>query len=257
MIVKNVDAQNAMKPNLQLSKYISIDCVVFGYDSESLSVLLVNRTLTDPDKSIYYSDYTLTGNHVYENEPIEVAANRILFDLTGLKDIYLEQFKTFAHPNRLLKPHDQKWLKSIGRDPKLRIISIGFFALLETQKIILEWKGREVKWVPIKEVGDLGFDHNEILNEALIAMRYKMKHEPIAFELLPEKFTLTQLQSLYEKIFDTHFDKRNFRKKVNRMKYVIQLNEKQTGVSHKPARLYSFSKEVYEKTKKEMFDFIV
>ena len=230
---------------------------MFGYDSESLSVLLVNRTLTNPDDSVYYSDYTLTGNHIFEQEPLETAANRILFDLTGLKDIYLEQFKTFAHPNRLLKPNDQKWLQSIGRDPNQRIISIGFFALLETQKIILEWKGREVKWVPIKEVRELGFDHNDILKEALIAMRHKMKHEPIAFELLPDKFTLTQLQTLYEKIFDTQFDKRNFRKKVNRMKYVIQLNEKQTGVSHKPARLYSFSKEVYEQTKKEMFDFIV
>tara|TARA_A100001015_G_C14998310_1_gene717206 strand:+ start:124 stop:855 length:732 start_codon:yes stop_codon:yes gene_type:complete len=243
---------------LDLNKYISIDCVVFGYDSEKLNVLLVKRTLTDESKKYtVFSDFTLTGNHVYEEESIEDAANRILFDLTGLENIYLEQFKTFANPNRLSKPLDQLWLKNIDRDPSLRVVSIGYFALLSTNDVILEWKGREVKWMPVSEVGTLGFDHNHILEEALIALRNKMKHEPIGFELLPTKFTLTQLQTVYEKIFDTQFDKRNFRKKVGRMKYVVPLNEKQTGVSHKPAQLYMFSRDVYEKTKTEQFDFIV
>lgn len=217
--------------------------------------MLVKRTLTSALTEV--SDYTLTGNHVYEYENIEDAANRIIFDLTGLENIYLEQFKTFANPDRLLKSADQIWLKSINRDPSLRVVTIGFFALLSTQDVILEWKGREVKWVPIHEVGKLGFDHNHILDEALIALRNKMKHEPIGFELLPLKFTLTQLQTVYEKIFDTTFDKRNFRKKVSRMEYVVPLNEKQTGVSHKPAQLFMFSRDIYEKTKTEQFDFIV
>ena len=243
---------------MELNPYISVDCVVFGYDSEKLNVLLVNRTLSDSeDTPPLLSDYTLTGNHVYENETVEAAANRIVFDLTGLENIYLEQFKTFADPDRLTNAKDQLWLQSIGRDPELRVVSIGFFALLSTSDITLEWKGREVKWVPVKEVGALGFDHNHILEEALKAMRNKMKHEPIGFELLPLKFTLTQLHTVYERIFDSTFDKRNFRKKVNRMKYVVPLNEKQTGVSHKPAQLYMFSRDVYEKTKTEQFDFIV
>ena len=243
---------------MELNRNISVDCVVFGYDYEKLNVLIVKRTLSDPDtNSEIFSDYTLAGNHIYERETLEAAAHRIVHDLTGLKNIYLEQFKTFAHPDRLKGSNDQLWLKHIGFDPNVRIVSIGFFALLEVQKTNLKWMGREVKWVPVHEVGRLGFDHNQILDEALIAMREKMKHEPIGFELLPEKFTLTQLQTVYEKIFDTEFDKRNFRKKAQRMKYLIPLNEKQKGVSHKPAQLYMFSREVYEKTKTEQFDFIV
>ncbi|MEQ9310199.1 MAG: NUDIX domain-containing protein [Balneolaceae bacterium] len=243
---------------MEINECLSVDCVVFGYDSEKLNVLLVKRTLTDKENnSTFLSDYTLTGNHVFEKEPVEEAANRILLNLTGFKDIYLEQFKTFSDPNRLSDPHDKEWLISIDRNPDLRVISIGFFALLATQDVTLKWMGREVKWVPIDEVGKLGFDHNHILDEALVALRNKMKHEPIGFELLPEKFTLTQLQTVYECIYDTQFDKRNFRKKVSRMTYLIPLNEKQTGVSHKPAQLYMFSREVFEKTRRELFDFIV
>lgn len=243
---------------MELNEYISVDCVVFGYDSEKLNILLVQRTLSnEEDGSALLSDFTLTGNHVYEKEKIEDAANRILFNLSGVTDIYLEQFKTFSDPDRLSNPIDKQWLLSIDRNPNLRVTSIGFFALLATQNVTLKKMDREVKWVPVKEVGKLGFDHNHILDEALIALRNKMKHEPIGFELLPEKFTLTQLQTVYECIFDTQFDKRNFRKKISRMTYVIPLNEKQKGVSHKPAQLYMFSRDVYEKTKRELFDFIV
>ena len=243
---------------MELSSYISVDCVIFGYDGEKLNVLLVKRTLSEESNHLNFEpDWTLTGNHVYQDETIETAANRILFEITGLSDIFLEQFKTFADPQRLLKPKDQNWLKSIGRNPAIRVATIGFFALVATQKVALKWMGREVKWVPVKEVGTLGFDHNQILEEALIAIRQKMKHEPIGFELLPSKFTLTQLQNVYEQIFDAELDKRNFRRKVSRMKYVIPLNEKQKGVPHKPARLYMFSREVFDITNQELFDFIV
>ena len=242
----------------EINDNISVDCVIFGYDGERLNVLLVERTLRngnlDPD---FESDWTLTGNHVYEDETIEEAATRVVFSITGISNIYLEQFKTFADPDRLLKPKDQQWLKSIDKDPKRRVASIGFFALVATQRVTLKWMGREVKWVPVNEVGELGFDHNKILQQALRALRNKMKHEPIGFELLPGKFTLTQLQTVYERIYNTQFDKRNFRKKVSRMKYVIPLNEKQQGVPHKPAQLFMFSRDVFEKTHKELFDFII
>jgi len=243
---------------MKLSSYISVDCVVLGYDSEQLNVLLVERKLDDKvNDSPFEPDWTLTGNHVYLDEDIEEAANRVLYDLTGFSEIYLEQFKTFAAPDRLLKPKDQVWLKSIGMDPLKRVVTIGFFALLATQKVSLKWMGRNVKWTPVKEVGDLAFDHNQILDSALIAIRNKMRHEPLGFELLPEKFTLTQLQQVYEQIFDAKFDKRNFRKKVNRMQYVIALDEKQKGVPHKPAQLYKFSREIYEQTKHELLEFFV
>ncbi len=241
-----------------LNDYISVDCVIFGYNGQELQVLLVDRTLTNEQTGeSEFTDLTLTGNHIYEDETIEQAAYRVLFDLTGLKNVFLDQFKTFAHPDRLQKENDRKWLLHDGRDPKKRIVSIGYFALLATQDITLEWKGRNVKWIPVSEVGELAFDHNQILNEALIALRNKIKQEPIGFELLPEKFSLTQLQNIYEVILSTELDKRNFRKKIARMKYLIPTDEKQKGVAHKPARLYVFSRDVYEKTKKELFDFTV
>jgi len=241
-----------------ISPYISVDCVLFGYDGSELSVLIVDRTLTD-DKTgeVLIDDCTLTGNHVFSDETIEDAAYRVLFDLTGLDNVFLEQFKSFAHPDRLKKSNDQLWLKRTGRNPDDRIITIGFYSLVATDKVKLVWKGRNVKWVPVSEVGELAFDHNSILSEALKALREQVKREPISFELLPEKFTLTQLQNVYEAIWGIELDKRNFRKKVARMKYLIQLDEKQTGVAHKPARLYVFSREVYEKTKKELFDFTI
>ena len=242
---------------MKFNDYISVDCVVFGFDFENLNVLLVDRTLRDKEGNEEFTDLTLTGNHIYEDETIDDAANRVLFDLTGLTGVYLEQFKTFAHPDRLNNPRDRKWLVHDGRNPDKRIVSIGYFALLAKRDVTLQWKGRNVKWVPYHEVGELAFDHNQILEKALVAMREKVKHEPIGFELLPEKFTLTQLQKVYEIILDTEFDKRNFRKKVSRMKYLIPLDEKQKGVAHKPARLYMFSRDVYEKTKKELFDFWV
>ncbi len=241
-----------------LSNYISVDCVIFGFDFEKLNVLLVDRTLTDNETGdVLFTDHTLTGNHIYEDETIENAAHRVLFELTGLQNVYLEQFKIFAHPDRLKKPNDRQWLLHDGRNPDVRIVSVGFFALLSVRDVTLEWKGRTVKWVPYHEIGELAFDHNEILEGAIEALRNKTKHEPIGFELLPEKFTLSQLQKVYEIILDTEFDKRNFRKKVARMKYLIPLDEKQTGVAHKPARLYMFSREVYEKTRKDFFDFWV
>jgi len=241
-----------------LNDYISVDCVVFGYNDKELQVLLVERILTNPETgNIEFTDLTLTGNHLYEDETIEQAAYRILYDLTGFKDVFLEQFKAFAHPDRLKKENDRRWLINNGRDPEKRIVSIGFFSLLATQDVTLEWKGRNVKWVPLSKVGGLAFDHNQIIEEALLALRNKIKHEPIGFELLPEKFSLTEIQHVYEVILETEFDKRNFRKKIARMKYLIPLDEKQKGVAHKPARLYMFSRDIYEKTKKEMFDFTI
>jgi len=241
-----------------LNNYISVDCVIFGYNDKELQVLLVERTLKDKESGkMLFSDLTLTGNHLYEDETIEEAAYRVLFDLTGLNNVFLEQFKAFAHPDRLKKENDRQWLLHDGRNPDMRIVSIGFFALLATQDVTIEWKGRNVKWVPLSEIGELAFDHNQILNEALIALRNKIKHEPIGFELLPEKFSLTEMQHIYEVILGTNLDKRNFRKKIGRMKYLIPLDEKQKGVAHKPARLYVFSRDVYEKTKKELFDFTI
>jgi 8-oxo-dGTP diphosphatase len=242
----------------QLSKYISVDCVIFGFDFEQLNVLLVERSMVEPITGAeIFSDLTLTGNHIFDDEDLDAAATRILFDLTGLEGIYLEQFKVFGNPNRLSKHNDQLWLQFCGRDPQSRIITVGYYSLLNTNKVILQRKGRNVKWYPISEITELAFDHKEILDEALKALRNKLKHEPIGFELLPEKFTLSQMQKLYEIILGIELDKRNFRKKIARMAYLEPLNEKQKGVSHKPGRFYTFNKDVFENTKKEFLNFLV
>lgn len=237
---------------------ISVDCVIFGFDFEQLNVLLVERSLTDENTgNLLFTDLTLAGNHIYEHEDLDEAAARVLYDLTGLENIYLEQFGSFCGPQRLLRPNDQLWIKASGRDPKNRIITTAYFSLLNNQEVRLQWKGRNVKWYPVNEIRDLAFDHKLILDSALVALRRSLLDEPIGFELLPEKFTLTQLQKLYEVVLGTVLDKRNFRKKVSRMKYLIPLDEKQKGVAHKPAQLYLFSREVYERTRKEYLSFNV
>jgi 8-oxo-dGTP diphosphatase len=237
---------------------ISVDCVIFGFDSERLKVLLVERTLFEPGTTtVVFSDLTLTGNHIFEHEDLDAAATRILNDLTGLQNIFLEQFQAFGHPDRLKNPNDIQWAVANGRDPNSHIITIGYFSLLNIKDIELQYKGRNVAWYPVEEVKELGFDHKQILDQALVALRNKLQREPIGFELLPDKFTLTQMQKLYEAIMGSLLDKRNFRKKVARMKYLIPLDEKQTGQAHRPPRLFFFSREVYEFTKKEMLWFAV
>lgn len=241
-----------------LNDEISVDCVIFGFDFTQLNVLLVDRVLVDDETGQeILNDLTLTGNHVYLDEDLDEAAARVLFDLTGLKDIYLEQFKTFGSPHRISRENDRLWLKVNGRDPDKRIITIGYYSLLATDKVTLEWKGRNVRWMPVSEVTDLAFDHVDILASALTALRTKLLHEPVGFELLPAKFTLSQLQRLYEIILGEELDKRNFRKKVSRMKYLVPLNEKQKGVPHKPARLYAFDRDIYEKTREDLMDFAI
>jgi hypothetical protein len=243
----------------QIIPNLSVDCVVFGFDSKDLNVLLVERTLTDrQDHSIIFSDYTLTGNHVQEGENPDDAAVRILNDLTGLRDIYLEQFHTFGSTDRLLKEKDQLWIHSLGLNIADHVITIGYYSLIDCTSVeITNHLSRNVKWFPVNDLPELAFDHAEILLKALERLQLKLKQEPIGFELLSEKFTLTQVQRLYEAILDTKFDPRNFRKKISMMKYVIPLDEKQTAVRHKPAQLYIFSRDVYERTRKERYAFII
>lgn len=242
----------------QLHPNISVDCVIFGFDFEKLNVILVKRNLTDPKtKQELISDFTLTGNHVYVDEFLVDAAKRVLFDLTGLHDIFLEQFYAAGDPDRLINPNDQLWLKKDGKNLSDRVVSTCFFSLLNCNEVEIIQNKRIVGWYPVTEVSNLGFDHAEILKKASQSLRLKLQNEPIGFEMLPEKFTLTQLQKLYEVVFGVEFDKRNFRKKVAKMKYLIKLDEKQTGVSHKPARYYKFDKEIYERHRIDILNFTV
>ena len=230
---------------------ISVDCVIFGFDFEKLNVLVIERKLEDESGKNVFIDHTLVGHHVRRGETLDESAARILKDSTGLSNIYMEQFYTFGNPSRLHKDRAQLWLKAIGLNPESRIISIAYFSLININKVNLPKTERNACWMAVNKIEVLGFDHNKILEKALIALQTKIKTQPIAFELLPQKFTLTQLQKLYEVVLGIEIDKRNFRKKVTSATYIIPLNEKQKNVSHKPAQLYMFSREIYEVTKKK------
>jgi len=231
---------------------VSVDCVIFGFDNDQLKVLMVERTLREKDSDrVVFSDLTLTGYHIYEDEDLDSAAARIIRDLTGLENLVLDQFYTFGALDRLEHPNDQLWLEQFGDVFSKRVITVGYFSLLPATHVPIAFRGRVVKWYPVNELPVLAYDHNMIIEKALIHLRHKLQQDAIGFELLPDKFTLSEMQKLYEAILGTRFDKRNFRKKVAQMNYIIPLREKQKGVAHKPAQLYVFSRDVFKKTRKE------
>lgn len=234
---------------------ISVDCVIFGFDFSQLNVLLIERKLEDDKGKTLFFDHTLVGNHVRVEETLDAAATRILKESTGLSNIYLEQFYTFGDPKRLKKDRAKIWLKSIDKNPDARVVSIGYFSLINISDVHVSYTQRHASWYNTDNIENLGFDHNEIFEKAKEALQTKIKTHPIAFELLPQKFTLSQLQKLYEVVLEIEIDKRNFRKKVATATYIVPLNEKQQNVSHKPAQLYIFSREIFEATKKKDFNF--
>ena len=241
-------------PDFETISTISVDCVIFGYDNSVLKVL-VRREFVPLDGKIY-TEWKLPGNQVRRTENIDETASRILKEQTGLEKIYVKQFMVFSDPNRLkTRPQDFEWIKPRLKDE--RVITVAFYSLINVSDVDNSMLMEDANWANAYEITELMFDHNEIYDEAFKKLRYDLLHEPLVFELLPEKFTLTQMQKLYEAIFNTTFDKRNYRRKVNKMAYLIPLDEIQTGVSHKPARLYSFNREIYEKTRTERFDFRV
>lgn len=236
---------------------VSVDCVVFGFDFTNLNVLLIERNFES--KGITYADQKLPGDLMRLDEDLDEAAARILKENTGLSDIYLKQFKSFGSPDRLKrKAHDMAWLRLIDH-PEEHVITVAYYSLIDISacdRSNLAISDNAL-WIPVQDLKDLVMDHFDIIQNALEHLRMELRNKPIGFELLPEKFTLSQMQKLYEVILGTIFDKRNFRKKISSMKYLIPLDEKQVGVAHKPARLYIFSNEVYQKTKKDNFDFSV
>ncbi len=242
----------------RLMRSISVDCVIFSFNLEELEVLLVERSLVKPGTNdLLFSDLTLTGYHIFEDEDFDSAACRIVKDLTGLENLTLEQFYAFGDLDRLEHVNDQAWLEQFGDVFSKRVVTIGYFALLRHGSFSISPKGRVVNWYPIHKAVNLAYDHDKILAKAVAHLQYKLRYEPVAFDLLPEKFTLSQLQKLYEAVLNTQFDKRNFRKKINTMNYIVPLNEKQKGVAHKPAQLFMFSRDIYNKTKKDRFDFLI
>ena len=234
-----------------LNPHVSVDCVVFGFESGKLNVLLIERNLIFEGKE--YNDLKLPGDLVRKDEDLDTAASRVLRELTGLSNIYLKQFSAIGSPGRLNRqPRDLEWLRIIGH-PEEIVVTIAYYSLInidqdKTANFILQSNAR---WYEVSEIKELAFDHLSILQKALQILRTDLKLKPIAFELLPPKFTLRQLQQLHEGILGSALDKRNFRKKLSNTPYIVPIDEKQVDVSHKPARFYSFSRKIYKKTNKD------
>ena len=227
---------------MSVNPNVSVDCVVFGFDNKRLKVLLIEQK----DLGQGVKQFALPGDLVLEDEGLDAAANRVLFELSQLGGIFLRQFHAFGDPNRVKNIKDISWLQSYRENPQARVITIAYFALIKMDDFepAASSFAERVFWQDLHEIPSLAFDHNEILERAIDALRQQFEAKHIGFELLPEKFTLNQLQVLHEAVLDKELDKRNFRKKVMKESWVLPLEEKQKGVLHKPARLYQLNDEV-------------
>jgi 8-oxo-dGTP diphosphatase len=225
---------------------VSTDCVIFGFDNSKLNLLLITRKSKQSGES---QRMALPGDLIYEDENLDQAASRVLGELTGLKDIYLQQIGAFGDPERLSASEDRDWLESVREQPDARVITVAYFSLVNMRDYAPQASSfaASARWVPLEMVRELAFDHQDILNAAKRRLRETLKNKPVGFNLLPEKFTLTQLHHLYEAILDKPLDKRNFRRKMLKLNILTRLEEKQKGVPHKPSRYYTFNQENYER----------
>tara|TARA_B100001059_G_scaffold169829_1_gene169716 strand:+ start:3397 stop:4086 length:690 start_codon:yes stop_codon:yes gene_type:complete len=214
----------------------AVDCIIFGFDGNNLKILLIKRDFK-PEKG----QWSLMGGFLRNNEIFKDAAARVLNKLTGLQDVYLEQLYAFS---------------KVNRDPVERILSVAYFALIDinthNKKLIQK---NSAKWFNIGDFPELIFDHNIMVERAIKRLRRKTSIEPIGFKLLPRKFTMLQLQNLYEAILNKKIDKRNFITKINSLNILIKLHEKSFESSKKGSFLYMYDKEEYEEKLSNGFTF--
>jgi 8-oxo-dGTP diphosphatase len=216
---------------------VAVDCIIFGFTGNELKALLVKR-LFEPE----LGKWSLMGGFVKENESVEAAATRVLDQLTGLTDIYMEQLLCFG---------------DVQRDPGGRVISVAFFALIKIDDYSEELMAEHYAgWFPLNKIPALVFDHKNMIKLAKQRLKEKAATHPIGFALLPRKFTLQQLQGLYEAIYETLLDKRNFIRKIHLLKILRKLDEKDKGSSRKGAFYYVFDRDKYNQLDKESIQFL-
>ncbi|SFH23933.1 NUDIX hydrolase [Pedobacter insulae] len=212
-----------MKYANQKKLLVAVDCIIFGYDGEDLKLLIIKRPI-EPIRD----QWSLMGGFVEENEDLNGAAKRILLSLTGLHDVYLEQLHAYGDPKR---------------DSVERTISIAYFALIDIKKYSKQLNNLyHAEWFKLKEVPKLIFDHNQMVTAALDKIRYQAALHPILFELLPKKFTIPQLQALYEQVYDSPIDNRNFIRKITSSGMLIKQNEKDKSNSRRGAFYFKLDK---------------
>ena len=233
----------------RLNPHISVDCVVFGFDSRQLNVLLVRRQVVEGD--LDPGKMKLPGSPIADDEDLDHSAYRILREFTGLDRIFLKQFAVFSSPERLQPLSDLEWLRRMSGVNVERMVTVAYYSLIKINGSSLPLS-ESSQWVNVDEIPQLTFDHNEIIQRAIEQLRREMLTEPIGFELLPKKFTITQLQTLQEVILGQKIDNRNFRKRILKLKYIVPMNEREKDVSHKPARLYRFDKKLYKQYKRNI-----
>ncbi|PAY16897.1 NUDIX hydrolase [Rhodopirellula sp. SM50] len=216
---------------------LTVDCVVFGLDEPDLKVLFIRRDL-EP----YRGKWALPGGFVHVEESLEDAAKRELREETGLEKVFLEQLYTYG---------------DVDRDPRERVVTVAYYALvrLSDHRVVAATDARDAAWFGVHDVPRLAFDHDRILKAGYHRLQNKLRYEPVGFELLPRKFTLRQLQRLYEIILDRSLDKRNFRKKILGMDVLEELDEVETDVAHRAARLYRFNQKRYREMVKQGVNF--
>jgi len=218
---------------------LTVDIVLFGFDEGDLKVLLIQRDLPP-----FEDKWALPGGFVRVDETLEAAALRELEEETGVKNVFLEQLFSFG---------------AVNRDPRERVVTVAYYALvkLTDHNVKAATDARNAAWFSVDETPSLAFDHREILKTALRRLKGKVRYEPIGFELLPPKFTLSELQHLYEVCLEQPIDKRNFRKKILSMGLLMETNEIQKDVAHRAARLYEFDEKKYRQLRKRGFSFWV
>ena len=210
---------------------LSVDCVIFGFDENKLKVLLIRSDLKK-----YSGKWSLLGDLVLPKEDLNASAYRILKDRTGLSDVYLEQVHTFG---------------SVNRHPAGRVVTVTYCSLINVQHHKINILDNELHWHDVNNVTDLAFDHQQIFDNCLAQLQKRVQEHPLGFNLLPKKFSLRELQNLYEAILNLKMDRRNFRKKFFAMDLLIDLKEMEHDVPHRPGKLYKFNYEKFEKRTKK------
>ena len=232
-VSQNIKSLSAIQTEVKSINKIalSVDCVIFGFDENKLKVLLIRSDLKK-----YKGKWSLLGDLVKPTEELDAAAYRILKQRTGLSDVFMEQVRTFG---------------SLNRHPAGRVVTIAYCSLINIQHYKLKILDNEIHWHDVHDITDLAFDHQQILETSLNQLQKRVQEHPLGFSLLPKKFSLRELQNLYEAILNIKMDRRNFRKKFFAMDLLIDLNEIEKDVKHRPGKLYKFDYDKYTKRKKK------